>query len=138
MSENRREEFVGVWRRSMWTWGFWWRTITTLSLYVWLLWRKNQIEVTTRRINQRRGNIIGGEETAISIENVTDITVTIPPLGEIFGYGDITVQSAGSSTAEINFDGLAGVKNLRDVLFDLKDGYADDAARDTMDQQVDE
>ncbi|MBC7870952.1 MAG: hypothetical protein H7Y09_08945, partial [Chitinophagaceae bacterium] len=47
------EKVVGVWRRSRWSWSFWWRTIVTLSLYYWLLWRKNQITVTTRRITQR-------------------------------------------------------------------------------------
>lgn len=133
MSEQRRkEEFVGVWRRSLWTWGFWWRAILSLSLYVWLLWRRNQIVVTTRRITQRRGHILGGTETSISIENITDITVNIPPLGELLGYGDIQVQSAGSTQAEISFKGLGDVKRLRDVLFDLKDGYADEAAREVM------
>ena len=59
MANHQPEQKIGVWRRSMWTWGFWWRTITTLTLYVWLLWRRNQITVTTRRVSQRRGNILG-------------------------------------------------------------------------------
>jgi hypothetical protein len=126
------ERTVGVWRRSVWTGGFWWRTIATLSLYYWLLWRKNQITVTTRRVMQRHGNLLGGEERAISIENITDIFVDTPALGAVLGYGNIQIQSAGSTGAEIAFQGLGRVKKLRDVLFDLKDGAADDVARDEM------
>ena len=130
--ERAGEKLVGVWRRSRWTWGFWWRTIVTLSLYVWLLWRRNQITVTTLRITQRRGNILGGDETSLSIENITDISVNTPPLGALFNFGHITVQSAGSSQAEISFQGLGRVRELRDVLFDLQDGTAHDAAADKI------
>ena len=130
---SEQETTIGIWRRSRWTWGFWWRTITTLTLYVWLLWRRNQITVTTRRVSQRRGNILGGEETSLSIHNITDISIDTPPLGAIFGYGDIEVQSAGSSEAEIAFKGLGRVKKLREVLFDLKDGVADEAVKESQD-----
>lgn len=126
------EMFVGVWRRSRWTWGFWWRTLVTLGLYVLLLWRRNQITVTTRRVSQRRGNILGGEETTISLDKITDITLDTPPLGSIFGYGNISIQSAGSTTAEIAFNGLAGAKKLRDVIFDVKDGKFDETRLKVM------
>jgi hypothetical protein len=119
------EQEIGVWRRSVWTWAFWWRTITTLTLYVWVLWPRNQITVTTRRVSQRRGNVLGGDETSLSIDNITDISIDTPPLGAIFGYGNIEVQSAGSSSAEIAFQGLGRAKKLREVLFDLKDGVVD-------------
>jgi hypothetical protein len=96
-------------------------------LYVVRLWRRNQITVTTRRITQRRGNILGGDETSMSIDNVTDVSVDTSPLGAILGYGDITVQSAGSSQAEISFQGLGGAKKLREAIFDLKDGKLDES-----------
>lgn len=126
--ERVPEEFVGVWRRSVWTWGFIWRAVVTLTLYVWLLWRRNVITVTTRRITQRRGNILGGSETSMDLTNITDISVRTPPMGAIFNYGDIQVQTAGSTGAEINFAGLGRARALRDVLFDLKDGIPDEAA----------
>ena len=132
MAEMRSEQLVGVWRRSARTWGFWWRTIVTLGLYVLLLWRRNQITVTTRRVSQRRGNILGGSETSLSLENVTDISVHVPPMGALLDYGDIEVQSAGSNQAEIAFQGLARARQLRDVLFDLKDGIPDEAAKEKM------
>jgi len=124
MSEQP-EVFIGNWRRSVWTGGFWWRTLATLGLYWLLLWRRNQITVTSRRVTQRRGNILGGDETAMTIQNITDISVNTPPLGAVLGYGDIQIQSAGSAGAEISFQGLGGAKRLREVLFDLKDGKLD-------------
>jgi hypothetical protein len=132
MAEIRQEQLVGVWRRSPMTWGFWWRTVLTLGLYVLLLWRRNQITVTTRRVSQRRGDILGGSETSVSLENVTDISVDVPPMGAIFDWGNIQVQSAGSTQAEISFEGLGRARQLRDVLFDLKDGIPDEAAKEKM------
>jgi hypothetical protein len=134
--EHQPEEVIGVWRRSIWTWGFLWRTVVTFSLYYWLLWRRNQITVTNKRVMQRRGNILGGSETSLSIDNITDITVDVPALGAIFGYGDIEIQSAGSSSAEIAFAGLGRAKRLRNVLFDLKDGVADDAAKEEQERKA--
>lgn len=132
MNQTDREVEIGVWRRSIWTWGFWWRTIVTLTLYVWVLWRRNQITLTTRRVSQRRGNVLGGEETSMSIENVTDISLDTPPLGAIFGYGNIRIQSAGSTEAEIAFEGLGNAKKLRETIFDLKDGKLDEVLKKTQ------
>lgn len=126
MAANREAE-VGVWRRSRWTWGFWWRTITTFSLYYLLLWNKNKITLTNRRITQRRGNILGGDVTTMSLDNITDISIDTPPLGAVFGYGHITIQSAGSTDAEISFVGLGGANKLREMIFDLKDGQVDES-----------
>jgi len=127
MAQNMgAERKIGEWRRSRATWGFWWRTITTLGLYFFLLWRRNQIELTTRRVSQRRGNVLGGSTTTMSLENITDINLDVPPLGAVFNYGHITIQSAGSTEAEISFRGLAGAKKLRETIFDLKDGKLDE------------
>lgn len=121
------EKVVGEWRRSVWTLGFWVRTITSVGIYWLILWRRNCITVTTRRVTQRRGGIIGGDETTISLDNITDISVTTPPLGAIFNHGDVSIQSAGSGAAEIAFKGLGGASKLREVIFDLKDGKYDEA-----------
>lgn len=123
---NEREQTIGVWRRSMWTGGFWWRTIFTVGLYVVLLWRMNQITLTTRRITQRRGSIFTGNETSISIKDITDVTINQSFLGSLLNYGDVVVQSAGSNAAEISFAGLSSAKNLRDKIFDLQDGKIDE------------
>lgn len=127
---SQREEVVAEFRRSTRTLGFWWRTIFTLSLYYWILWRRNKITVTTRRIIQRTGNIIGGAETSVQLTRITDVTVKTSGLGTLLGYGLIEVQSAGSGTAEIRFDGIARPHRLKDIIFDLQDGVLDGGPKD--------
>jgi uncharacterized membrane protein YdbT with pleckstrin-like domain len=120
------EKHVAVFRRSPRSWGFWWRTIVTLGLYILTNWRLNQISLTTRRLTQRRGNILTGNETAMSLERVTDINVNKSLLGSILGYGDIVIQSAGSDSAEISFSSLQNPDKLRELIFDVKDGRLDE------------
>ncbi len=120
------EKHIAVFRRSPRSWGFWWRTIVTLGIYVLTNWRLNQISLTTRRLTQRRGNILTGNETAMSLERVTDINVNKSLLGSIMGYGDIVIQSAGSDSAEISFTSLQNPDKLRELIFDVKDGRLDE------------
>lgn len=120
------EREVAVFRRSARSWGFWWRMIITLGLYYLTNWRLNQITLTTRRLTQRRGNILTGNETSMSLERVTDINVNKSLLGSILGYGDIVIQSAGSDSAEIAFVALAKPDKLRELIFDVKDGKLDE------------
>lgn len=129
MSEKRnsdKEVEIGTWYRSRLTLSFWTRTIFTLGIYYLTLWRWNSIKVTNRRITQRTGNLLGGEEVSLGIDDITDVTLNVPPMGAIFGYGDIVVQSAGSSGAEIAFKGLGRAKQLRNDLYDLQDGHLDE------------
>ena len=119
---GQREEIIAEFRRSARTLGFWWRVLITAGLYVVLLWRRNVITVTNRRVIQRTGNIVGGEETSMQIGRITDVTVRKGVLGAILGYGLIEVQSAGSAGAEIRFEGIAQPDRLKDTIFDLQDG----------------
>lgn len=114
------EKTLGVWRRSVFTGGFWWRTLITLGMYYFFLWRKNQITLTDRRITQRTGNILAGRETTIDLDKVTDISVENSVLGGVFNYGDINIQSAGSSESEVAFKGLGGAYKLRDAIFEAQ------------------
>jgi hypothetical protein len=91
-----------------------------------LYYRHNKITLTTRRLTQRRGSILTGNETSMSIENVTNVDVNISLLGRILNYGDITVQSAGSNAAEIQAKRLAAPEKLRESIFDLRDGRLDE------------
>src|SRR5687767_10625342 len=120
------EKIIGVWRRSMMSPGFWARTIGTVGMYPLLLWRKNQITLTNRRVMQRVGNVLGGKEISISLENITDVTIDTSTAGALLGYSNVRIQSAGSTTAEIAFEGIADSNKLRQAIFDLQDGKADD------------
>lgn len=122
---GQEEVIIAEFRRSTRTAGFWIRTIFTLGLYWLLLWRRNVITVTSRRVIQRTGNIIGGEETAMQIKNITDVSVKTAVIEAILGYGRIEIQSAGSSGPEISFQGIAKPHKLKDLIFDLQDGKYD-------------
>ena len=121
-----REKTVGVWHESKANPRFWLLTIITLSLYYWLYYLHNKITLTTRRITQRRGSILTGNETSMSLENITNVDVNVSLLGRILNYGDITIQSAGSNAAEIQAKRLAAPEKLRESIFDLRDGRLDE------------
>lgn len=133
---NQREEIIAEFRRSTRTIGFWIRTLGTLSLYYFLLWRRNEITVTTRRVIQRTGNLIGGQETSIQLSRITDVTVRTGTFGAIFGYGEIQIDSAGTSGSEIRFEGIARPHKLKDVIFDLQDGVLDDSIDDEENPKI--
>lgn len=133
---NQREEIVAEFRRSTRTLGFWIRSIFTFGMYYFLLWRRNEITVTTRRVIQRTGNIIGGQETSIQLSRITDVTVRTGTFGAIFGYGEIQIDSAGTSGSEIRFEGIARPHKLKDVIFDLQDGILDDSLEDEGDAKA--
>lgn len=123
---SQPERTLGVWRTSRWYGGFWLKAILTLGLWVILIWQQNYITLTTRRVTQRRGSILNVNETSLSIENVTDVTVNRGVFGSIFGYGDINVQTSGSSGAEIAMVAVPDPERLRNLIFDLTDGRLDE------------
>jgi membrane protein YdbS with pleckstrin-like domain len=123
---DEHEEVVGTWRRSPWTIGFWARTLSTLGIWALFLWRRNQIIISTRRVTHEQGDLLGGEETSLSLNNITDVTIDIPPLGALFKYGNIRIQTAGSNDAEINFEGIQNPRQLRETIYDVKDGRLDE------------
>jgi hypothetical protein len=127
--EMEREREIGVWRGSKKNLQFWLWTIITLSLHYWFVYRQNAITLSTRRVTQKRGNILTSSETSLSIDNITNVDVNMSLLGRIFDYGDISIQSAGSDATEIYFNRLANPTRLRDIIFDLKDGKYDETKK---------
>lgn len=105
--------------------GFWIPVILTLGIYYVLWHRYNKIILTTRRITQMRGSIFTQNETTISLQNVTDVTINRSFIGRLLGFGDIVVQSAGSGASEINFPGIRDPERLREMIYDLRDGRLD-------------
>jgi len=67
-----RERDIGVWRGSKSNLQYWLWTILTLSLHYWFIYRQNSITLTTRRVTQKRGNILTSSETSLSIDNITN------------------------------------------------------------------
>ena len=121
-----QEKTVGVWHESKASLRFWLLSIVTLSLYYWVNYKHNFIALTTRRLTQHQGNILTSNQESMSIENITDVDVNMSLLGRIFNYGDITIQTAGSGTAEIYAARLSNADKLRDAIFDVRDGKLDE------------
>jgi len=105
--------------------GFWIPVILTLGIYYVLWHRYNKIILTTRRVTQMRGNIFTQNETTISLQNVTDVTINRSLIGRLLGFGDIVIQSAGSGASEIDFRGIRDPERLREMIYDLRDGRLD-------------
>lgn len=122
-SEPERE--LGIWRQSKWYGGFWLRTIFTLGLWYVFVYRFNYIHLTTRRVTQRRGHLLVTNETSLSIENITDVTVNKGAMGSIFGYGDMSIQTSGSAGSEVYGKAISDPDKLRRIIFDLSDGRLD-------------
>lgn len=120
------EKTLGYWHESKANVYFWLRTILTLSIWYWLVFRHNSIQLTTRRVMQRRGSILTQNETSASIENITNVDVNMSLLGRMFNYGDIKIQTAGTAAAEIQATRLTNPDKLRDAIFDLRDGKLDE------------
>jgi uncharacterized membrane protein YdbT with pleckstrin-like domain len=122
VTNQEQERIIAQFRRSILTLGFWWRALFTLGLYVLLLWPRNKITLTNRRLMQRTGGVIVGQEMWLNIEHITDVNLRVSLFGQLFGYGDIYIQSfAGTARAEIMFQGLEGAARLREVIFRLQD-----------------
>ena len=121
-----REKVIGVWHESKANPRFWLLSIITLSLYYWLDYRHNEIRLSTRRVTQKRGNILTSNETSMSLENITNVDVNMSVIGRIFNYGDINIQTAGSNAVEIQAVRLANPDKLREAIFDLRDGHLDE------------
>lgn len=120
------ERHLKTYRESKARFGFWWRTVLSLSIWYWTVYRHNKVDLTTRRVVQSRGSWITQNETSVLLTNITDVTLNRSFLGKILNYGDLLISSAGSAGSEINAVGLAGAEHLRSAVFDLRDGTVDE------------
>jgi uncharacterized membrane protein YdbT with pleckstrin-like domain len=117
MKLSSTETRIGEWRRSRWSLSFWVRTIATLGIYYFFLWRRNQITLTDKRVVQRTGNIIGGDEMSITIGNITNMAIKKSVMGAILDFADIKIDSAGGDEAQILFKNLGRAESLRDAIY---------------------
>ena len=68
--------------------------------------RRTEYMATERRVYARQG-LIGTTVNQLTYDKITDITFHQDILGKIFGYGSVTLQTAGSNQAPITMIGLA-------------------------------
>lgn len=68
--------------------------------------RRTEYVATERRVYARAG-LVGTTVNQLTYDKITDITFHQDLLGRIFGYGNVTLQTAGSNQAPITMVGLA-------------------------------
>ena len=66
-----------------------------ISLIFYLDWKFNRLYLTNFRLIKERG-IIGKRYMSVRLSNIEDMTCTFGILGRILGYGDLTIESAGT------------------------------------------
>lgn len=76
-----------------------------VGLAIFLGWLNTTYTLTNKRVEMEFG-IIGSGTFSIALPNVQDVISKKGLLGMLFGYGDVTIQSAGM-TREIVFKNIA-------------------------------
>ena len=89
-----------------------------ISLVFYLDWKFNRLYLTNFRLIKERG-IIGKRFMSIRLEGYRRHYLHFRHLGKIFGYGDLTIESAGTQ-GKMVFKGISKAKE--DKTISLKDG----------------
>lgn len=77
-------------------------------------WLTNRFYLTNFRVIKERG-IIGKKYTSIWLGKIQDVTSQVSFLGEIFGFGDLLIESAGELGQE-RFKGLAKPAKIQEMI----------------------
>ena len=85
-----------------------------LTLIFYLDWRFNRLYLTNLRLIKERG-IIGKRFMTIRLKDVEDIVCSFGILGRVFGYGDLTVESAGTYGIMI-FKGIPRPRKVKSII----------------------
>jgi membrane protein YdbS with pleckstrin-like domain len=74
--------------------------VVLLARLVWrvLQWREDWFVVTDRRLLMRTG-LVTRTVAMMPLIKVTDMSYARPPIGRLFGYGEIVIESAGQDQA---------------------------------------
>ena len=76
-----------------------------ISLVFYLDWKLNRLYLTNIRLIRENG-IIGKRYMSVHLSNIEDITCTFGILGRILGYGDLSIESAGTH-GQMVFKGIS-------------------------------
>jgi len=82
-----------------------------LSIVLYLDWRFNRLYLTNLRLIKERG-IIGKRFMAIKLNDIEDIALNFGIWGRIFGFGSLTIESAGTF-GKMDFEGMPRPRTLK-------------------------
>jgi membrane protein YdbS with pleckstrin-like domain len=109
-----------------------WLVLAVRALWHLLEWREDLFVVTDRRFLVRSG-LITQRVSMMPLVKVTDLSFTRPPLGRLFGYGEIVIESAGQDQPMRRIQHLPNPDALYleicDLLFGPKTPVPDSAAQ---------
>ena len=85
-----------------------------ISLIFYLDWKFNRLYLTNYRLIKERG-IIGKRYMSVRLANIEDMTCTFGILGRILGYGDLTIESAGTH-GQMIFKGIPKPRKMKTLI----------------------
>ena len=85
-----------------------------ISLVFYLDWKFNRLYLTNFRLIKERG-IIGKRYMSVHLSNIEDVTCTFGILGRILGYGDLTIESAGTH-GQMVFKGIPNPIRMKTLI----------------------
>jgi Bacterial PH domain/Short C-terminal domain len=104
-------------------WGFWIFLLVGVAGVGWyfLAWQRERYLVTTRRVIEA-GGVVNKYTRDTSLSMITDMLVSHPWLGRIFGYGEIDLLTASEAgTSKIRF--LPNADEFKKSLLDARHEY---------------
>jgi uncharacterized membrane protein YdbT with pleckstrin-like domain len=81
---------------------------------IYLDWHFNRLYLTNYRIIKERG-IIGKRFVSVWLYKIQDLTVEIGIWGRIFGFGNLTIESAGTF-GQMSFKGFPAPSDIKELI----------------------
>lgn len=103
----------------------WGPAVALLLLSVWLLddladWCFDRLVVTDKRIYRRYG-VLTQHSPSISLTAIAYLDASVPPLGRVFGYGTLSLDSVAQRDAPLSrFDHVPGVVAVSHQILELR------------------
>jgi uncharacterized membrane protein YdbT with pleckstrin-like domain len=90
---------------------------------IYLDWHYDRLYLTNYRVIKERG-IIGKRFVSIWLDKIQDLLVEFGIWGSIFGFGDLTIESAGKF-GWINFEGYPDPQKIKGLIEEQIEGLLD-------------
>jgi hypothetical protein len=103
----------------------WGPFVCLLLLLLWLLddladWYCDRLVVTDKRIYRRYG-VVTQHSPSISLTAIAYLDASVPPLGRLFGYGTLSLDSVAQRDAPLSrFDHVPGVVAVSHEILELR------------------
>jgi putative membrane protein len=89
-----------------------------LALAPYLRWYWRRYTLTTRRLIVEEG-VFHRRERSIPLDRIQDVTLGLPLLGRLLGYGDVIVENAADSGASDTLQAIPHPRRFQEALLSL-------------------